>query len=167
MINVLRRLLSSDLALLEGTEIRGSIPLPERVLTEMANQRIAARPGRIKQFDIQVGSDSYLQIGVRASIGPFTRWFRPEMIVSADSPVIYFKLASPEYAGLMWLAELFARELLPKGVRIEGRQIRLDLRDVPQLAPYRNLLAHLRSLEVSSTRGTLVAGFDFRIKEPK
>ena len=99
-------------------------------------RKIAERPGRIKQFDIQVGAENYLQLGIQVAVGPFTKWFRPEVIVTTETPVILFTLASREYAGLMWLAELFAKEILPSGVRINGNQITLDLREAPQLAPY-------------------------------
>jgi hypothetical protein len=89
--------------------------------------------------------------------------FRPEVIVSAEAPVVLFTVASSEYAGLMWLAELFAKELLPQGVRINGRQLVLDLRETPNLAPYRNLLAYLKMLRISTRRGTIVVVFESRI----
>lgn len=163
MNTVLQRLISRNLADLHGASLTGTIPVPEKVLTAAANDAIAARPGRIKQFDIQVGTDNYLQIGVQVSVGPFTKWFRPEVIVTAEAPVVTFTIASSEYASMMWIAELFAKELLPRGVRLSGRQVALDLRDVPQLSPYRRLLAYLKELRVSTRRGTLVAVFDVRI----
>ena len=163
MNTVLQRLLSNDLADLRGASVRGTVPIPETFLNEAANEQVRARRGRIKQFDIQVGTDNYLQIGVQVSVGPFTKWFRPEVIVSAEAPVILVTVASSEYAGLMWLAELFAKELLPQGVRISGRQVILDLRDTPNLAPYRNLLAYLKMLRISTRRGTVVIVFEGRI----
>jgi len=163
MNTVLQGLLSRNLADLNGTYVTGSLPVPEKVLNDIANAKIAERPGRIKQFAIQVGADNYVQLGIRVSVGPFTKWFRPEVIVTTETPVILFTIASPEYAGLMWLAELFARELLPSGVRIDGRQITLDLREVPQVAPYRRALSYLKTLRVSTRPGTLMVGFEFRI----
>jgi hypothetical protein len=155
--------MSRNLADLSGAKIKGSIPLGEKILNDIANQQIAERPGRIKHFDIQVGAENYLQLGIQVAVGPFTKWFRPEVIVTTETPVILFTLASREYAGLMWLAELFAKEVLPSGVRINGNQVTLDLREAPQLAPYRKLLSYLKALRVSSRTGTLVIEFDYRI----
>ncbi len=163
MNTVLQRLLSNDLADLRGASIRATIPIPETFLNEAANEQVRARRGRIKQFDIQVGTDNYLQIGVQVSVGPFTKWFRPEVIVSAEPPVILVTVASSEYGGLMWLAELFAKELLPQGVRISGRQVILDLRETPNLAPYRNLLGYVKALRISTRRGTVVIVLEGRI----
>jgi hypothetical protein len=39
----------------------------------------------------------------------------------------------------------------------------LDLRDTPNLAPYRNLLGYLKTLRISTRRGTVVIVFEGRI----
>jgi len=146
--------------ILQSASVKGSVPITERVLNEVANQAIAAKPGRVKQFDIQIGTENYLEAGVRVSIGPITKWFRPEIVVTAAASVITFTLASREYGSVMWLAELFAKERLPAGVRINGRQITLDLRDVPQLAAFRSLLNGLTFTSITTRKGTMVVDFE-------
>ena len=85
---------------LQSASVKGSVPITERVLNEVANQAIAAKPGRVKQFDIQIGTENYLEAGVRVSIGPITKWFRPEIVVTAAASVITFTLASREYGSV-------------------------------------------------------------------
>jgi hypothetical protein len=154
---------------LHGTRIVGTIPITEKVLNDAANQTIAARGGRIRAFEIQIGADNYLQVGVNVAIGPISKWFRPELVVeprfSAESPTIVLTVASSGYAGLMWLAELFAKEYVPQGLTITGRQLTLDLASLPPLAPYRQLLRHLKSVEMTSTPGRLSISFEIRIAD--
>jgi hypothetical protein len=150
------------LAAFQGASASGSIPLTERVLNELANARVSGRSGRIQQLDIQIGRDNYLQIGVKVKVGPFSRWFRPELTIasSVQDRRVVLSVASPQYAGLLWLADLLIKERLPQGLAVRGKDLILDLAAVPVLTAY---MAYLRSLQITTERGSLLLSFQVRI----
>jgi hypothetical protein len=151
-----------ELAAFQGASASGSIPLTERVLNELANARVSGRSGRIQQLDIQIGRDNYLQIGVKVKVGPFSRWFRPELTIasSVQDRRVVLSVASPQYAGLLWLADLLIKERLPQGLAVRGKDLILDLAAVPVLTAY---MAYLRSLQITTERGSLLLSFQVRI----
>ena len=165
MSKLLHELISRDFDDIRGSHIAATIPLSERLLNEAASFRTQRAKGRIQQFDIQIGNDNYLQVGMKVAVGPFSKWFRPEVVVHAQAQpaVIVLTLASREYAGLMWLADLFAKELIPKGLSIRGRQVTVELAALPVLAEYRDLLRYLNDLNVVTDRGTMAIAFEATI----
>jgi hypothetical protein len=150
------------LAAFQGASASGSIPLTEKVLNELANAQASGRSGRIQQLDIQIGRDNYLQIGIKVKVGPFSRWFRPELTIasSVQDRRVVLSVASPQYAGLLWLADLLIKERLPQGLSVRGKDLILDLAAVPVLAAY---MAYLRSLQITTQRGSLLLSFQVRI----
>jgi hypothetical protein len=150
------------LAAFQGASASGSIPLTEKVLNELANAQASGRSGRIQQLDIQIGRDNYLQIGIKVRVGPFSRWFRPELTIasSVQDRRVVLSVASPQYAGLLWLADLLIKERLPQGLSVRGKDLTLDLTAVPVLAAY---MAYLRSLQITTQRGSLLLSFQVRI----
>ena len=151
-----------DMADFRGATITGSIPVTEKVLNELANEQVSDRSGRIQQFDIQVGRDNYLQVGVKVKVGPFSKWFRPELVVapSAQAHRLVLSLASHQYAGLLWIAELFARERLPQGFSVQSGQMVFDFAAMPAIARY---VAYLQSLQITTQRGTVFLSFHVRM----
>ena len=148
-----------------GARVTGSIPITEKALNEDVAQRVSATRGRIQQVAIQIGSDNYLEMGIKVAVGPFAKWFRPEVTLRAEAQpaLIVVTLASREYAPLMWLVELFAQELFPRGLTIRDQQIIVNIAELPAIAEYKELLRYLKKLDVSSTRGTLSLLFDVEI----
>jgi len=161
MTRVLEKILSRDFADLAGAEVRGTIPLTEAVLNEAANHAIARQGGRIKRVDLQVGTENHLEVGVQVSVGPFSKWFRPELVVGQrllpGSQTLVISLASSKYAGVIWLVELFAKQMVPEGVTIRGGDVFIDLSGLPHTR-------HLRSLDITTRRGTLFIAFELRIE---
>ena len=148
-----------------GTRVTGSIPITEKALNEAVSGRVSATPGRIQQVEIQIGSDNYLEMGIKVAVGPFSKWFRPEVTLQAQAQpaLILITLASREYAPLMWLVELFAKELFPKGLTIRDQQIIVNIAELPAMAEYKELLRYVKRLDISSTRGALTLLFDVKI----
>ncbi len=165
MSKVLSALISRKFDDVRGAHIAANIPLTEKVLNEAASLRTSQARGRIQQFDIQVGTGNYLQLGIKVAVGPFSKWFRPEVTVAtqAQPPTIIVTLVSREYAALMWVVELFAKELFPRGLTIQGKQILVDIGALPAMAEYRELLLYIKKLEVSSMRGVLSVAMDIKI----
>jgi hypothetical protein len=165
MSRLLHGLVSGNFEDIRGTQIAATIPITEHLLNEIAAGGISQTRGRIQQFDIQIGSDNYLQIGMKVAVGPFSKWFRPELVVSARAqpPVLVLTLASREYSGLIWLAELFAKEVIPRGLSIRGSQVVVELDSIPPLVPYREILRHLTALDATTSRGIMRITFQAKI----
>ena len=155
---------SIKLAEFQGASVSGSVPITEKVLNEFANLYLSERSGRIEQVDIQIGRDNWLQAGVRIKIGPFSKWFRPELVLEppAQAHKLVLSIASPKYAGFLWIADLLAKERLPQGLTIQGARMILDFAAIPDTAPY---IAHLQSLRITTQRGTIFLSFHLRINE--
>ena len=96
---------SIDLAQFRGTIISGSIPVTEKLLNEVANSLVSERQGRVRQVDIQIGRDNYVQAGVKVKVGPFHKWFRPELVVSSStqSGRVVLEIVTPGYADFSGL----------------------------------------------------------------
>lgn len=165
MRKVLDGLISRNFEDIRGTRVVGSIPVTEALLDKAARQQISQTRGRIQEFDIQIGKDNFLEVGMKVAVGPFSKWFRPEVKIEtqAQPALILFTLASREYAGVMWLAELFAKELLPKGFVLRGRQLILDLSAMTELSTHGRLTQHIKALDVTTTRGAMTIAFELRI----
>jgi hypothetical protein len=155
---------SIGLEQLQGASVSGSVPLTERVLNELANRQVSERTGRIQQIDIQIGRDNYLQVGVKVSVGPFSKWFRPELAIapSMQRHRLVISIVSPQYANLAWIAGLLSKELLPQGITVQGRDLILDFAAVPALAQY---AAYLRALHITTQRGIILLSFEARIDQ--
>ncbi|HYI94903.1 MAG TPA: hypothetical protein VEX68_15270 [Bryobacteraceae bacterium] len=150
---------------IRGARINGAIPVTEKALNEAVSSRISAAHGRIQQVGIQIGSDNYLEMGIKVAVGPFSKWFRPEVTLRAQAQpaLIVVTLASREYAPLMWLVELFAKELFPKGLTIRDQQIVVNIAELPAIAEYNELLGYLKKLDISSGPGAMSLLFEIEI----
>ena len=151
----------TNLADFEGTTASGSIPISERLLNEVASALLSNRPGRIQQITIQIGRDNYLQVGVQVKVGPFKKWFRPELLVSSTDPPGYvvLEIATPEYAGFVWIGDLI-KGRLPRGLTIQNRCLVFELSAIPDFGQFAR---HLRRFQITSVRGSLLVSFELRI----
>jgi hypothetical protein len=145
----------------EGASASGTIPITERVLNELANASIVQAGGRIQQIEIEIGGDNYLRAGLNVRVGPFSRWFRPELVVapSVQGNRVVVSVVSPQYAGLLRFADLF-KERLPHGLSLQGRHLIVDLAAVPGVRQYAR---YLHSLQITTQRGLLLLSFQARI----
>jgi hypothetical protein len=161
---------SGNLTAFEGAQVEGTIPVRQSLLNEALQQSTASGRGRVKQIELRIGANNVLECGVRIAVGPFAKWFRPQVIltpqiVTDKGPIVVLTVASGEYVGLMWIAQIFATEYFPRGFSIDGRQIAVDLAAIPQMAPVRPILRFLRNLTVRTTPGLLLIDFDLKVNE--
>lgn len=171
MTPTLQAAASGNLAAFEGAQLEGTIPVRESFLIPPFQEAIAKRRGRVKEIDLRIGADNLLQFGVRVAVGPFTKWFRPQMIIrpqlmTPHGPTLVLTIASSEYLGLMWIAQVFASEFFPRGVAIDGRQISVDLAAMIPAGPARNLLPYLRNLTARTVPGVILIGFELKVEHP-
>jgi hypothetical protein len=161
---------SGNLTPFEGAHLEGKIPIRQSLLNEALQQATANTRGRVKEVELRIGANNVLEIGARIAVGPFAKWFRPQLILSPQiltdrGPVLVLTVASNEYVGLMWIAQVFANEYFPRGISIDGRQITVDLAAIPQMAPARHVLRYLRNLTARTTPGLILIDFDLKVDE--
>lgn len=166
MNHVIEAVIAREFADVQGTRIAATIPITESVLNGAANSKLRTQRGPVREVEIQIGSENYLQIGVKATAGPFTKWFRPEVIIERQStpPTMVLTLASAGYAGVLWLVDLLAKEFLPGGIVIRGRQIVVDLAALLADTEYRSIPRYIRKLNIETSKGKLFLHFELEIK---
>jgi hypothetical protein len=153
---------------LRGAKIAGKLPVANRLVNTVLGELIRRRRGRVNQVDVAIRENNRLEIGVRVALGPFSKWLRPELKIDRrgiwdGSPMLILEIASARYGALTSIIELFAKELLPDGVRLAGRQIVVDLTSIPAMAPYRAYFAYLKGLQITSEAGRLWVDFELRV----
>jgi hypothetical protein len=161
----LQSLLRGDLSDIRGTHATGSIPIREHLINAAVNK---SRRGPVEEFDIRVGDNNRLQVGVRVSIGPFSKWFRPELVLNrqalwSNSPGLLFTMSGSQYSLAVHLVEIFAKTALPSGIHIKNNQIAVDIGAMPQAAPYRGLFEHIKELQVTTELGVLWVEFQLGV----
>jgi hypothetical protein len=147
--------------------VTGSIPVTEQLISRALD---GLRGGRIQEFDFRIGENNRLQVGVRVALGPFSKWFRPELVVSgqglwSNSPGLLFTMSGSQYGIVMRVVEMFAKNALPPGVHIGNNQIAVDFGSMPQAAPYRPLFQHIKRLDVTTRPGVLWFNFELRVTD--
>jgi hypothetical protein len=152
---------------IRGAHATGAIPFTERLLNSALND---IKSSRIQEIDIRIGENNRLQTGVRVSIGPFSKWFRPELSVDkqalwSNSPGLLLTMPGAHYGIVMRIVEAFAKNALPPGVHIGNNRIAIDFGAMPQATPYRNLFQHIERLEVITRTGVLWFNFELRVTD--
>ena len=165
MASVLQNVIANQLSDIRGTRIAGRVPVREDAVNAAANAELSNRNGRIQALQLKIHEGNRLELGLKVSVGPFARWFRPELIVTEraiwpQGPIIILTFASAQYNALLWVLEIFAKEFLPAGVHIKDRQMAVDISAVPQLAPYRQYLPYIKQLTISTSARILTVHFE-------
>jgi hypothetical protein len=149
-----------------GASVSARIPIRESVIN--AFLRGADKSGRVQQIEVAVRRENLLHVGVRVAVGPFVKWFRPELILSpqvvaGNSARVVLTVASPQYRSLMWIAEVFAAQYFPRGFNVDGGQIRIDLTQIPQMEPMRAYLGYVQTMQVRTVDGVAILSCDLKI----
>jgi hypothetical protein len=163
----LKELVAGDLSDVQGAQATGAVPITESLINTALNQ---APRGPIQEFDIRIGDNNRLQAGVRVSIGPFSKWFRPELVLDeqamwGDSPGLLFTISDAHYGAVGRIFETFARGALPPGVQIGNNKVAVDLGAMPQAAAYRHLFRHIKRLRLITRPGVIWADFELRVDQ--
>ena len=150
-----------DMADFRGATITGSIPVTEKVLNELANEQVSDRSA--------VSSSSTFKLAATITC----KWASRSKLVHSQSgsvpswlwrlprkPTGLCSLWPLTIRGLLWIAELFARERLPQGFIVQGGQMVFDFAAMPAIARY---VAYLQSLQITTQRGTVFLSFHVRM----
>ena len=152
---------------IRGARATGAIPVTERVINTALNE---SKSSRIQEIDIRIGDDNRLQAAILVSIGPFSKWFRPELIIDKQAlwsnvPGLLFRMSGAQYGMVLRIVQAIAKSALPPGVHIGNNQIAIDFGAMPQAVPYRRWFQHIDRLEVTTRTGVLWLNFDVRVKD--
>jgi hypothetical protein len=154
---------------IRGARATGTVPVREDLINSMIAEEIDGRSGPVQEVEIRVGGGNHLQVGLRVAIGPFSKWFRPELVLSpqavlAHSPCLHFTIATAHYGAIVRLFSLFAKDSLPPGVHLSNQQVSIDFALLPQTAKYRPYFQHLRDLQLTTRPGVLTVAFDLEVQ---
>ena len=167
MGSLLQIILSRDLDGIRGTHIAGTAPIRQELINAALNEEISEQRGAVQQFDLRILDNNRLQVGVRAALGPFSKWFRPEVIVAPQAlgsraPLLLLTITS-HYGVMVRLIELLAKGRLPPGVVVRNQQLSIDFGILPQTAAYRQFFEHLKQLVITTRLGVLSVDFELKI----
>jgi hypothetical protein len=160
-------LLAGNLSDIRGARAAGAIPISEQLLNAVLTD---ASRGRIRELDIRIGDGNRLQAGVLVSIGPFSKWLRPELVLDqqalwSGSPGLLFTISTVQYGAVARIFEMFARGALPPGIQIGNNRVAVDLGAMPQAAAYRQFFRHIKRLQLVTRPGVIWADFELRVDQ--
>ena len=158
---------AGDLSSFRGAHATGTIPIREHLINSVLN---ASSRGAIQDIEIRIGDGNRLQVGVRVAIGPFSKWFRPELVLDpqalwGDSPGLLFTISASHYGAVARIVEMFARGALPPGVQIGNNKVAVNFGAIPQAAAYQHCFQHIKRLQVTTRPGVVWVDFDLRVNE--
>ena len=161
----LEQLRASRFADLKGARVSLSIPISQRLLNEMV---AAAIPPSAPVRDLTVTPRPANVLEVRARISKFD--FLPPIKVTAaieqqphlpDTPL---SLRLRSFPGLTAMAGSFLSPAsLPRGVRLEGEHVFVDVRQLIEHAGYGDLVPLIERLHVATDEGRLTVDVDARV----
>lgn len=168
-MGVLEDVISRDLEDFQGAHVTGTIPVTEHLINAALRDALFRRSGRIDEIEVRILQGNRLQFGVRVTIGPFTKWFRPELIVDSealwsDAPILLFTITKSHYGAAARLIETFAAGALPPGVYISNNQVVVDFRSLPWTQNYSRLFKHLKRLQVATEPQVIWIDFELQVE---
>jgi hypothetical protein len=151
-----------------GAHASGIVPLKEAVINELVNLPLRIRPSRIQQIEVRLGDGNRMQIGLKVAIGPFTRWFRPEVILDrqalwSNGPGVLLRIVSSQYGALSRIVELLGKGALPPGVHLGSNQVAVEFAALPQASPFHELLRFISRLDLKTSPGVLLIDFELKV----
>ena len=149
-MNALLRDLHSGGAGLRGTAGEGVVRIAEPDLNDMLASAAGSAAGL--KVEIQNGNRVLARLGaLHATV------FLPPDTDLSRSPSLTFELGS---IAVAWALKRMLKQAF---VRIQGRQVAVDLAAVPALAPYRELLQYIRRVDMTTAAGVLTVRFHVAI----
>lgn len=153
LMAVLERELRAGCPRLEGTRALATIPIRQALVDDL----LSIVPGVPADLTLTLGADRQVQVryGVFHANGRLAPGF------AGDSPRLTLELASQLVAwGLQRLP-------LPPFVAVHGRQVHVDLRRVPALAPLAPVWPHVESVSFTSIAGRLDVRVAVHVRRPE
>jgi hypothetical protein len=158
---------------LQGAALAGEIPLPVALVNRLAAQRIAAMSGPIGGLTLAArdGQQFTATVALRGQslIPPLT--FALRVVQQPDlpgRPTLVLRWSMPALGILARVAApaLTFFKTLPRGIRMDGELLTVDLAELLRAQGSEEILAHLTRLEVLTREGAFVVRFDARIGTP-
>jgi hypothetical protein len=161
----LDQLRASRFADLKGARVSLSIPISQRLLNEIV---AAAIPPSAPVRDLTVTPRPSNLLEVRARVSKFD--FLPPIKVTVEIeqqprlPDIPLSLRLRSFPGLTAIAgTLLSPASLPRGVRLEGEHVLVDVRQLIEHAGYGDLVPLIERLHVGTDEGRLILHVDARV----
>jgi len=165
LIRVLEQLRATRFADLAGSRLSLSIPISQRLLNEIV---VAAIPPSAPVRDLTVTPAPGNRIQVRGRVAKFD--FLPSITVNLEIeqqpglPDTPLALRVRAFPGLTSMAgSLLSPSALPRGVRLEGDRLLIDVRQLLEHAGYGDLLPLIERLHVATGDGRLIVDLDARV----
>jgi hypothetical protein len=155
-MNVLKDLLAANVSTalqrFRGLQLKGTIPVPARIINELARE--VERVPRDLRIEIEDSNRIVARFGVLRVTAVLA-----DALQLGGSPRITLQLAS---AVVAWTLRRVLR--IPE-VTFDGRLVTIDLGRAPALQPYRELLSHVRSVSLTTSPGVLHVRFEVVVAE--
>ena len=165
LTRLLDQLRATRFADLKGARISLSIPVGERLLTEIVSGAIPAS-APVRDLSIKARPGNLLQ--VKARVAKFD--FLPAITVTLEIdqqprlPDTPLGLRVRSFPGMTAMANsLLAPGALPRGVRLDGDRLSVDMRQLLEAGGYADLAPLVERIHVATDDGRLIVELDARV----
>lgn len=158
---VLNKLLAGDLSGLEGSHFQIDLPLKQRFVNQLLQQR---PPSPLETLEIQAldGNQCWLYLAARLpAVGRQERKLRLALQAhyqAGQQEWLHFDILEGLKLldkPLLSVANRLLNEKIPQGVALSSQRLSLHLPSLTKLAKKENLLPHLQSMRIQSQAGIL------------
>ena len=167
-LDALRDRLGFDLRELAGARVSGEIPINEGLVNTLIAERLAGHP-QIASVRVQAqpGDNIAVQLTPRSRMMPALRINarierQPEF---PSNPVLMLRWSMPAAGPLALLAApvLAYFKAMPPGLRMDGDQIAVDVRQLLRGRGLDEMMGFIRRVEIHTMAGGFLARFDLGI----
>ena len=160
LVRLLMRQQATGFEDLRGAEVSANVPISERLLNEFIQESL---PRSVPVRDLHVSPQAGDRFDVRARLGSSS--FLPPLKLGVlidrqpDLPASTILVLKLEMGALMSLASPALRffDALPRGIRVEGDRVYVDLAALLEPRGFGDYLQFVRRLEVHTVAGAVVA----------
>jgi hypothetical protein len=165
LTRILEQLRASGFADVKGARLSLAIPIGERLLNDIV---AASLPPSLPVRDVSVRPRPGNNIQVKARVAKLD--FLPPVTVTLEIdqqprlPDVPLGLRLRSFPGLASLAgSILSPDKLPRGIRLEGDRLFVDVRELLDRAGYGDLAPLVERLHVASEDGRLLVEVDARV----
>jgi hypothetical protein len=154
---------------LAGGTLHGEIPIPAPLANRLIAERLAASGGPVSSVRLHPldgdALDAELTIPALRIVPIVKVHAVIERQATAANPVLLVRWSMPSLGPLAMFAGSVATyfKKLPPGVRIDGEQIAIDIREVAASRGYADLLNYVTDLQLHTRHGAFTVTLGIRI----
>jgi hypothetical protein len=158
-ITLLREQLSDGFRDLAGAHATVVVPVSDRLISRIVAQRIP-ESAPIREFELTAHDGNRITIRIRLAKPAFLPPIQVALVIDQqpdlpESPVLSLALDSQAMGALAATALRFV-DLLPAGIRFDGRRFRIDLKTLLERRNAADVLTCLTELKVTTTEHRVV-----------